>query len=66
MNIMYYNMKKNKKSLIDKVEKLLLTKYDIKGDFVSVDDLWDMIDELAYSYEQEIEENKKLKSELEY
>ena len=66
MNIMYYKMQENKKSLIDKVEKLLLTKYDIKGDFVSVDDLWDMIDELAYSYEQEIEENKKLKSELEY
>ena len=66
MNIMYYKMQENKKSLIDKVEKLLLTKYDIKGDFVSVDDLWDMIDELTYSYEQEIEENKKLKSELEY
>lgn len=66
MDIIYYRIQENKKSLIDKVEKLLLTKYDIKGDFVSVDDLWDMIDELAYSYEQEIEENKKLKSELEY
>lgn len=66
MNTMYYKMQENKKSLIDKVQELLLTKYDIKGDFVSVDDLWDMIDELTYSYEQEIEENKKLKSELEY
>lgn len=66
MNTMYYKMQENKKSLIDKVQELLLTKYDIKGDFISVDDLWDMIDELAYSYEQEIEENKKLKSELEY
>lgn len=66
MNTMYYKMQENKKSLINKVQELLLTKYDIKGDFVSVDDLWDMIDELTYSYEQEIEENKKLKSELEY
>lgn len=66
MNTMYYKMQENKKSLIDKVQELLLTKYDIKGDFISVDDLWDMIDELTYSYEQEIEENKKLKSELEY
>lgn len=61
---MYYELKENEKTLINKVEEVLLTKYELKGDLVSVDDLLDMIDELTFGYEQLEQENKDLKREL--
>ena len=61
---MYYELKENEKTLINKVEEILLTKYELKGDLVSVDDLLDMIDELTFGYEQLEQENKDLKREL--
>ena len=61
---MYYKLKENEKTLINKVEEILLIKYELKGDLVSVDDLLDMIDELTFGYEQLEQENKDLKREL--
>lgn len=61
---MYYELKENEKTLINKVEEVLLTKYELKGDLISVDDLLDMIDELTFGYEQLEQENKDLKREL--
>jgi hypothetical protein len=59
MKDIYCEMGEYEKKLFDKSSDILMTKFETKDNFISVEELWDIIDELLYDLEQNKEELKK-------
>lgn len=62
MKEIYCEMGEWEKKLYEKISNKLSTDFEPKGDFISIDSMWSMIDELFYSLEyleKELEEMEK-------
>lgn len=62
----YCKMEDIEQSLLKKASELTMTKFETRGDFISIEELWCVIDELTREVEYQKEEYKELERELEY
>lgn len=56
----YCKMDDWQQRLLERVSEQRLTNFEPKGDFISIDSLWSMIDELSFALERAEEEIKEL------
>lgn len=56
----YCKMEDWQQRLVERVSEQRLTNFEPKGDFISIDSLWSMIDELSFALERAEEEIKEL------
>ena len=59
MEQVYCKMEEWEKRLLEKVSEQLLTDFEPKGDFISIEKMWSMIDELSFALERVEEELKE-------
>ena len=59
-NEVYCKMNDWEKRLLERVSEQRLTDFEPKGDFISIESMWSMIDELSFALERAEEEIKKL------
>ena len=62
---MFYKMNEKDKELYKKVQDITGTDYEPFGDFISIENLWCMIDELVYAYNCFEEKYKDLVQDVE-
>ena len=60
-NNIYYKMEEWQQNLLKKVEELMLTDFEAKGDFISIENMWNIIDEMSFTLERTQEELEKMK-----
>ena len=53
----YCKMEEWQQNLLKKASEQLLTNFEPKGDFISIDSMWNIIDELSFALERVKEEN---------
>lgn len=61
----YCKMEDLEKSLLEKASELTITKFETRGDFISIQELWNVIDELTREVEHKEEEYERLERDLE-
>ena len=62
----YCKMDDWQQRLLERVSEQRLTNFEPKGDFISIDSLWSMIDELSFALERAEEEIKELENKDDY
>ena len=61
----YCKMEDIEQSLLKKASELTMTKFETRGDFISIEELWCVIDELTREVEYQKEKYRELEQDLE-
>jgi hypothetical protein len=62
---MYYKLDTSEHERIDKISKITCTDYDLKGDFILIDNMMCLIEDLLVEYETLEEKIKDMEQDIE-